>query len=149
MFRLLKYLKPYWWQVIILLAATAGQVYATLRLPALMAQIINDGIVTGDTDYIWAVGLRMILLAIFAAVCSFVSSFVSAKVGAYFARDIRADIFRKVLSLDATNIKNYSTASLINRTTNDTSQVQQIIMMMLSIMLLAPMFCIISLIMAI
>jgi len=149
MFKLLRYLKPYWWQVLILLAATAGQVYATLRLPALMAQIINDGIVTGNTDYIWEVGIRMILLAVFAAACSFVSSFVSAKVGAYFARDIRADLFRRVLSLDATNIKNYSTASLINRTTNDTSQVQQIIMMMLSIMLLAPMFCIISLIMAI
>lgn len=149
MFRLFKYLKPYWWQIAILLAVTAGQVYATLQLPALMAQIVNTGIVNGDSGYIWMTGLQMILLALFAAVCSFVTSLISAKVGAKFARDIRADLFSKILMLDATNIKKYSTASLINRTTNDTTQVQQIIMMMLSIMLLAPMFCIISLIMAI
>ena len=149
MLRLFKYLKPYWWQIVILLAVTAGQVYATLQLPALMAQIVNTGIVNGDSNYIWMTGLQMILLALFAAVCSFVTSLISAKVGAKFARDIRADLFSKILMLDATNIKKYSTASLINRTTNDTTQVQQIIMMMLSIMLLAPMFCIISLIMAV
>ncbi len=149
MFRLFKYLKPYWWQILILLIMTAGQVYATLQLPALMAHIVNDGIVTGNSGYIWNVGVQMVLLAIFAAICSFVTSLISAKVGAKFTRDIRADVFQKVLELDAANIKQYSTASLINRTTNDTSQVQQITMMMLSVMLLAPMFCIISLIMAI
>lgn len=149
MLRLLRYLKPYWWQVLILLAATAGQVYATLRLPALMADIVNNGIVNGNSDYIWSVGIRMILLAFFAAVCSIVTSIISARVGSFFSRDIRADIFNKVLALDATNMKNFSTASLINRTTNDTNQVQQVVMMMLSMMLLAPMFCIISLVMAI
>lgn len=149
MLRLFKYLKPYWRQVLILLAATAGQVYATLQLPSLMANIVNDGIVTGDTDFILGIGVQMILLALLAAVCSFVSSLLSARVGANFVRDIRADIFRKILTLDATAIRKYSTASLINRTTNDTNQVQQVMMMILSVMLLAPMFCIISIIMAI
>ena len=132
-----------------MLAATAGQVYATLQLPALMADIINDGIVSGDIDYIWRTGFIMVLIALASAACSFISSYLSAKVGANFARDIRADMYRKVISLNLSDTKDYSTASLINRTTNDVAQVQEIIMMMLSVMLLAPMFCIISLIMAV
>ena len=149
MLKLFRYLKPYWWGVLILLAATAGQVYATLQLPALMADIINDGIVSGDIDYIWRTGFIMVLIALASAACSFISSYLSAKVGANFARDIRADMYRKVISLNLSDTKDYSTASLINRTTNDVAQVQEIIMMMLSVMLLAPMFCIISLIMAV
>ena len=60
MLKLFRYLKPYWWQILILLAATSLQVYTTLRLPALMADIINDGIVKEDTGMIWMVGGKMI-----------------------------------------------------------------------------------------
>ena len=67
MLRLFRFLKPYWWQVIILLFATGLQVYTVLRLPALMADIINHGIVPGDTDYIWMTGLRMIGLTVISA----------------------------------------------------------------------------------
>ncbi len=148
MFRLFKFLKPYWWMVVILIIATGGQVFATLQLPALMADIINNGIVTENTDYIWQTGLSMILIALASAACSLLASFMSAKVGANFARDVRKAIYEKTLSLNIVDIKNYSTASLINRTTNDVNQVQEVTMMMLSVMLLAPMFCIISLIMA-
>ena len=149
MFKLFKYLKPYWWQVVLILLSTGGQVFATLQLPALMADIINKGIVAEDMGYIWQTGLMMILIAAGSAICSLISSIMSAKVGAKFARDVRADIYAKVLSLNLADTKNYSTASLINRTTNDVSQVQDVMMMMLSVMLLAPMFCIISIIMAI
>lgn len=149
MLKLFKYLKPYWWQVLILLASTALQVYCTLRLPALMAEIINGGIIAQNPDAIWIIGVRMIGLAFISACGAMVSSFFAARIGAFFSRDLRADVFTKVLSLDLTNIKNVSTASLINRTTNDINQVQQTITMILSIMLRAPLFCIISLIMAI
>ena len=148
MFRLLKFLKPYWWQVVILLAATSIQVYCTLRLPALMADIINSGIVTENPDVIWQVGLNMLLLTLFSAVGSLIASFFSARIGAFFSRDLRAAVFAKVLSLDATDLKEFSTASLITRTTNDVNQVQQTITIMLSMMLRAPLFCIISLVMA-
>lgn len=149
MLKLLRYLKPYWWQVVLLLLAVGLQVFANLQLPAQMADIINGGITESNSDYIWQVGLRMIVFVLLGAGCSVVSSFLSARIGAYYARDLRADIFSKVLSFNATDLKDFSTASLINRTTNDVNQVQQTVTMMLTLMLIAPMSCIISLIMAI
>ena len=149
MFKLMRFLKPYWWQVIILLIAIGAQVYTTLQLPALMADIINNGIVPGDMERVWQDGGWMILLAAISAVTSFISSFFSAKVGAYFSRDLRAAVFQKILFFNLTDIKNYSTASLITRTTNDVNQIQMIITMILSILLRAPLFCILGLVMAI
>ena len=149
MLKLLRYLKPYWWLCIILVLATGAQVYTTLQLPSLMAHIINDGIVPGNTDFIWRVGINMILLALLSAGCSLLANYLAARIGACFVRDIRADVFDKIMSLNTSDLEMFSTASLINRTTNDTNQVQQTIVMMLSLMLHAPLFCIISLVMAI
>ena len=149
MLKLFRYLKPYWWQVLILLFAVGGEVLGTLQLPALMADIINKGIVAEDTGYIWQTGLMMVGIALVSAACALVSSYFSARVGANFARDIRAELYTKITYLNMSDVKDYSTASLINRTTNDVNQVQEVTMMMLSVMLLAPMFCIFSLIMAI
>ena len=149
MFKLFKYLKPYWWQVALILVSTGAQVFATLQLPALMADIINNGIVPGDMDRVWQDGGWMLLLAAISAITSFVSSYFSARVGAYFSRDLRAAIFQKILEFNMIDMKNYSTASLITRTTNDVNQIQMIITMMLSLMLRAPMFCIMGLVMAI
>lgn len=148
MFRLFRYLKPYWLQAIILVITTGAQVYSTLRLPALMAGIINDGIVKGDSAVIWNIGLQMLLLALASAAASLISNFFSARIGANFARDLRADFFSKVIYLDITDTQKVSTASLITRTTNDINQVQQVTTMILSMMLRAPLFCIISLVMA-
>jgi ATP-binding cassette, subfamily B, multidrug efflux pump len=149
MLKLFKFLKPYWWQIILLLAATGGQVWATLQLPTLMANIINDGIVPGNMDYIWEAGGWMLLATAFSGLMSFVTSFFSARIGAGFSRDLRAAVFSKVLNFNMTDLKNFSTASLITRTTNDINQVQQVITMMLSMFLRAPMFCILGLVMAI
>lgn len=149
MLKLLRFLKPYWWQVLVLLAATLGQVYATLQLPALMADIINNGIVPGNMDKIWQDGWIMLAVVIFSALTAFISSYFSAKIGAYFSRDLRAAVFAKVLAFNMTDLKDYSTASLITRTTNDVSQIQMIITMILSLMLRAPLFCILGLVMAI
>lgn len=149
MLKLLRFLKPYWWQVIILLVSTAGHVYATLQIPALMANIINDGIVPGDIARIWQLGGIMLAVAILSAGLSFISSYFSAVVGTNFSRDLRAAVFSQVLSFNLTDVKEFSTASLITRTTNDISQVQMVIVLMLSMMLRAPLFCIIGLVMAI
>ena len=132
-----------------LLLATVGQVYATLQLPALMADIINNGIVSGKMDVVWRSGLIMLGMVVLSAITSFVSSYFSAKVGAYFSRDLRAAMFARVLAFNLADLKNYSTASLITRTTNDVSQIQLIITMMLSLMVRAPLFCILGLVMAI
>ena len=123
--------------------------YGTLQLPALMADIVNHGIVTQDMTRVWQDGGWMLLLAFVSAVCSFVASYFSARVGAYFSRDLRAEMFSKVLNFNMADMKNFSTASLITRTTNDISQIQMVITLMLSMLLRAPLFCIIGLVMAI
>ena len=149
MFKLAKYLKPYWWQVIILLASVAVQVWASLQLPALMADIVNDGIVAGDLDFVWHTGFIMVGFALLTAVGAFLSGLLSARIGSAFARDVRADFFRQVLSFSISDISDFSTASLITRTTNDISQVQQTIIMCLSMALRAPMTCVIAIIQAV
>lgn len=149
MFKLFRFLKPYWWQVVILILATAVQVYTTLQLPALMADIINKGIVPGDISYIWMTGLVMVGMAALSAVASLVSSYFSARVGTNFARDLRTAIFTKIINFNILDMKDFSTASLITRTTNDVNQVQNTVIMMLAMMLRAPLFCVISIVLAI
>lgn len=148
MLKLLKYLKPYWWQILVLLASVAVQVFCTLQLPSFMAGIINDGIMKSDMGRIRQDGLIMLALALLSSLMAVISSIFSARIGANFARDLRRDIFQKVLSFNLTDLKNYSTASLITRTTNDVSQLQNVVTMILSMMLRAPMFCILGLVMA-
>ena len=114
-----------------------------------MANIINDGIVPGNTDYIWQIGLRMIGIALISAAASLVSSIFAARVGTSYARDIRAAVFTKVISLNILDVKDFSTASLLTRTTNDVNQVQGVVIMMLSMLVRAPLFCVISIVMAI
>ena len=149
MFKLFRFLKPYWWQLLILVFATGIQVYTTLRLPALMAEIINEGIVVGNTDYIFMTGAKMIGLAAISAVGSLTSSIFAARVGTNFARDIRKEIFTKIINFNLLDLKSFSTASLLTRTTNDVNQVQNVTIMMLSIMLRAPLFLVISIVMAV
>ncbi len=149
MLKLFRFLKPYWWQVIILIFATVVQVYTTLMLPAMMADIINKGIVPGEIDYIWMTGIYMVGLTLLSAVATLVSSYFSARIGTGFAKDLRTAIFTKIINFNILDTNDFSTASLITRTTNDVSQVQNVIIMILVMMLRAPLFCIISIIMAI
>lgn len=149
MFKLFRYLKPYVIQVVLLLASIATQAWATLELPAKMAAIINNGIMAGDMEYIWHTGLIMIGLTLLASTCAFLSGFLSARIGTGYSRDIRNDFFRQVLSFSISEIDDFSTASLITRTTNDIQIVQQTVVMLLSMAIRAPMMCIIALTQAI
>lgn len=139
MLKLFKYLKPYWWQCLLLVLSIGAQTYLTLQLPALMADIVNNGISASNQPYILATGLKMLGLALAASLFALVAHFFSARVGSAFARDLRSDFYRKVLSFSITEIDDFSTASLITRTTNDIGQVQQAVMMMLTMLLRAPM----------
>ena len=91
----------------------------------------------------------MVLLAAASAVAALISSIFSARVGTCFARDIRAAIFEKVINYNILDVQEFSTASLLTRTTNDVNQVQAVTIMILSMLVRAPLFCIISVIMAI
>ena len=144
MFKLFRYLKPYIWQVLILISVIAVSVWSGLQLPALMADIIHNGIVKGDLGYIWRTGIWMMGLAVISSVCGFLASFLSARIGTAFARDVRRDFFQQVLSFTTSDIDNFSTASLITRTTNDIAQVQQAIVICLSMALRAPLTCVLA-----
>ena len=144
MFKLFKYLKPYIGQVILLVFAIAVQVWGSLQLPALMAGIVNDGIVAGDMDYIWRTGFLMLGYAVLSSIGAFIASLFSARVGTAFARDLRNDFFKQILSFSIGDIDKFSTASLITRTTNDISQVQQAVVLSLSMALRAPMTCLLA-----
>lgn len=140
----MRYLKPYWAAVIALLAAISTQVWASLQLPSLMADIINNGIMKNDLDFVWSTGVWMIIFAGVTSVCAFLANFLSAWLGATITRDIRNDFFAHVLSLSISEIDNFSTASLITRTENDIFQAQQAITMTMSMGLRAPLTCILA-----
>ena len=149
MFKLSKYLRPYWWQCLLLVLAMGIQTYLTLQLPTLMAEIVNNGITTGDESLIINVGLKMLGFAIVASLFALITHYYSAKVGSAFTRDLRADFYAKVLSFSITETDDFSTASLITRTTNDIDQVSGATMMILTMMLRAPMMGIGAIIQAI
>jgi len=128
----------------LLLGTIALQVWAGLQLPAMMANIINHGIVAGDLNYIWLTGIWMIGFALLASLCAFIANFLSAWLGARFIRDVRHDFFAHVLSLSIAENDQFSTASLITRTMNDIFQTQQAVTMSLSMGVRAPLTCILA-----
>lgn len=149
MLKLFRYLKRYAWQVVLLLFLIGVQAWATMQLPALMADIINQGIMAADIGYVWRTGGWMVGLALLTSVCAFASNYLSARIGSAFARDVRGDFFRQVLSFSVTELDDFSTASLITRTTNDIATVQQAVILSLSMAIRAPMMCIMAIIQAI
>ena len=149
MLKLFRYLKRYAWQVVLLLFLIGVQAWATMQLPALMADIINQGIIAADIGYVWRTGGWMVGLALLTSACAFASNYLSARIGSAFARDVRGDFFRQVLSFSVTELDDFSTASLITRTTNDIATVQQAVILSLSMAIRAPMMCIMAVIQAI
>ncbi|GAX00718.1 ABC transporter ATP-binding protein [Secundilactobacillus silagei] len=114
------------------------QVIANLNLPSLTSDIVNNGVATGNISYIWKVGMKMIafsLLSIFAAICNvYLASTTSQKWG----QNLRSDIYRKVMNLSTDEYDQIETSSLITRTTNDVVQIQNVAIMMLRMMIMAP-----------
>lgn len=133
----------------IIFVAIAGQVWCALQLPMIMSQIVNEGIVAGDLDFIWRAGVRMVIYTIIASIGAILANGMAAVVGTGFSRDLRNDIFAKVLSLATTDMKDFSTATLITRTTNDVQQVQQAAVMCMTMLVRAPMTAILAIVQAI
>ena len=126
-----KYYKSYIPLIVGILAFLFGQAMCELALPGYMSDIINNGIVKGDMDYIWKIGMIMILVSCGSVVCSIVSSYLSARTAAGSARRIRGALFDKVTDFSAAELSEFSTASLITRSTNDVQMVQQTTVMTL------------------
>ncbi|HEY7123260.1 MAG TPA: ABC transporter ATP-binding protein [Ktedonobacterales bacterium] len=149
MIRLFRFLKPYRMQVVAVTVLVFLQSLANLYLPTLMADIVNKGIVTGDTDYIWRVGGYMLLVTVGGTICAIIGIYFSARVATGFGRIVRAKIFTRVQSFSLHEFDTVSTASLITRTTNDTTQVQMVLVIILNMMISAPMTMIGGIILAI
>ncbi len=139
---MLRFLKPYWKQALVLVLAIGIQAWGTLRLPTLMSEIVNKGIVAEDKGLILFVGFKMVLWALISAGGALLSGYLSARIGSAIGRDMREELFTKILSFSISEIDDFSTASLITRTTNDISTVQSTLIMMLSMMLRVPMMAI-------
>jgi len=142
MIRLLRYLKPYTIPVIAVLILVFFQTQADLYLPTLMSSIINDGVMKGNTDYIWSTGGWMLLVASGGAILSLIAGLFSAQSAMGFGRDIRNKVFRKVEGFSLHEFDKIGTATLITRTTNDITQIQMVVIMILRMMIMSPMLMI-------
>lgn len=136
--QVLKYYKPYIPYVILIVLFLFGQAMCELALPSYMSDIIDDGIVKGDMPYIWHTGGIMILIATTTMVCAVCGSFIASRVAAKSSRDIRHALFNKVTNFSPAEFEEFSTASLITRSTNDVQTVQQTTVMLLRMAIFAP-----------
>lgn len=149
MLKLFKYLKKYKNPLIIVLILLFFQSISQLYLPTLMADIVDTGIVSGDTNYILKIGGVMLIVAALGAICTIGASLLSAKISVGYGKDLRDIVFERVQSYSLNEFNKFGTASLITRTTNDINQVQQVIIIMLRMIVTAPMMCIGGIIMAV
>jgi ATP-binding cassette, subfamily B, multidrug efflux pump len=149
MLRLFRLLKPYRVQIAIVVVLVFSQSLSNLYLPTLMADIVDSGIVKGDTGYIIRVGGVMLLVTIGGTLCSVAASFFASRVAVGFGRLIRGRIFAHVANFSLHEFDTVGTSSLITRTTNDTTQVQQVLVIMLRLMIMAPLTCIGGIVLAI
>ncbi|MBM7566592.1 ABC transporter ATP-binding protein [Paenibacillus sacheonensis] len=148
MMKLLRLLKPYRVLVSFVLLFVFLQSLSDLYLPTLLADIVDKGVVQGDNPYIWKIGGFMLLIALVGGLCSIGASYLSAKSAGGFGRDLRSRVFAHVEKYSLHEFDQIGTASLITRTTNDITQVQQVLMMMMRVMVAAPMMCFGGIIMA-
>lgn len=125
------------------------QSLSELYLPTLMADIVDKGILDGDTSYILRIGGLMLLVTAAGVLFSIAASYYSSTIAAGFGKRIRSKLFGHVEHFSLHEFDKIGTASLITRTTNDVTQVQQVLIMMLRMMVMAPMMCIGGIIMAV
>lgn len=147
--RLLRtYLRPYRTPIVILLVLQLVQTIATLYLPSLNADIIDKGVTQGDTAYIMRTGGVMLVISLGQVICAIVAVYFGAKVAMSFGRDVRGGLFTRVQSFSAQEMGVLGAPSLITRTTNDVQQVQMVVLMAFTIMVMAPIMLVGGVIMA-
>lgn len=141
--RLLRtYLGPYKRPIVLLVLLQLLQTGATLYLPTLNADIIDDGVVTGDTGVILSLGALMIGISVVQVVCNIGAVFYGARTASALGRDVRADVFGRVQSFSAREVGRFGAPSLLTRTTNDVQQVQMLVLMAFTLMVSAPIMCV-------
>lgn len=141
--RLLRtYLRPYKKPIALLVLLQFLQTCATLYLPTLNADIIDNGVVNGDTGYILGYGAVMIGISLVQVVCNIGAVFYGARTAAAVGRDLRAAVFDRVQSFSAREVGQFGAPTLITRTTNDVQQVQMLALMTFTLLVSAPIMCV-------
>lgn len=146
--RYVKYIRPYLYAFILGPVMMVTEVVGEVLLPAFMADIINVGAANHDVAYIVQKGIIMILTAFLMMAGGIGGAWFAAKASISFGADLRRDVFKKVQTFSFANIDKFSTGSLVTRLTNDITQVQNVLMMALRMMLRAPGMLIGAIIMA-
>ncbi|MBG0855443.1 ABC transporter ATP-binding protein [Streptomyces spinoverrucosus] len=141
--RLLRtYLRPYKRPIAFLVLLQFLQTCATLYLPTLNADIIDNGVINGDTDYILSFGALMIGISLAQVVCNIGAVYYGARTAGALGRDVRAAVFDRVQSFSAREVGHFGAPSLITRTTNDVQQIQMLALMTFTLMASAPIMCV-------
>ena len=143
------YLSPYRGRLVIVMGLLLVQAIGNLYLPDLNGDIINNGVVKGDTDYVLRTGGLMLLVTGLLAIAAVASVYLSSRVAMGFGRDVRSAIFSKVETFSQVEVNHFGPASLITRNTNDVQQVQTVVFMALTIMISAPILIVGGIIMAV
>lgn len=136
--KVLGFFKPYTPYILLVIAILFAQAMCELALPGYMSDIINNGIIKGDMDYIYKTGALMLGVAAIAAVCAVTNSLLASRAASFASRDARSALFKKITSFSATEFDQFQTSSLITRTTNDIQTVQQTAILIIRMAFLAP-----------
>ena len=147
--RLLRnYLRPFYGALAIVIGLQLVATIASLYLPSLNADIIDGGVTTGDTGYILRTGGVMLLVAGLQIVCTITAVYFGARSAMGYGRDLRAAIVRHVGALSAREVGRFGAPSLITRSTNDVQQIQMLVLMGATMLVMAPIMCVGGIVMA-
>jgi ATP-binding cassette subfamily B protein len=136
------YLRPYGRDITLVVVLTFAGTLAMLYLPALNADIIDRGVVLGDTGTILRLGSVMLGVTLVQIACAIAAVYWGARAAAALGRDVRAAIFSRVQEFSAREVGHFGAPSLITRTTNDVQQVQMVVLMAFTMMFSAPITCV-------
>ena len=147
--RLLRsHLRPYRRDLLIVVVLQSLQAALGLYLPRLNARIIDEGVVRGDTPFIWRMGGLMLVCTLGQVVLTIVAVYIGSRVAMAYGRDVRRDLFERVTGFSAREVGTFGAPSLITRITNDVQQVQMLVQMSLTMLVSAPIWAIGGIIMA-
>ncbi len=138
--KLLKFLKPYWFFALISPLMMMGEVFADLMQPKLMSGIVDRGLENGDMSYVIRTGIVMLAIVLVGGIFGVCCAYTAARAAQSFGRDLRVNVYRKVMALSIEQTDDFTTGSLVTRMTNDIAMVVEFIEMVLRMCVRAPMF---------
>jgi ATP-binding cassette, subfamily B, multidrug efflux pump len=145
---LVRYLRPHWPLLVVVVVFQLAQSIASLYLPTLNADIIDEGVAKGDTGYILGTGTVMLVITLAQIVCAIVAVYFGARAAMGLGRDLRGAVFTRVGEFSEQEVTRFGAPSLITRSTNDVQQVQMLVLMTTTLMVSAPILCVGGIIMA-